>query len=162
MAKVLVDTNLLVYSVNPAERKKHAKAVAAVVELIKRQDFCVSAQNLAEFCRVVGEKSQPAQSPDDIRQWVRSFRRCGEVLHYTGGSVHSAWAISKADGIHFFDALLVATMHEHGVDEIWTENVKDFKKVRGLKVRNPLKRIRAQRAIVGNRPPLETRSRHLN
>jgi len=139
MAKVLVDTNLLVYSVNPAEGKKCKKAVAAIVELIKQQEFCVSAQNLAEFCRVMGEKAKPAQSQDNIKQWVRAFRRCGEVFHYTGSSVHSALAISKTDNIHFFDALLVATMRENGVDEIWTENVKDFKKVRGLKVKNPLK-----------------------
>lgn len=139
MTKVLVDTNLLVYSVNPPEGEKYRKSVAAIVELIKRQEFCVGAQNLAEFCRVVSEKVEPAQNPDDIRQWVRSFRKSGDVLPYTGGSVLSALAISQAEGIHFFDALLVAVMREHGVDEIWTENNRDFGKVRGLKCKNPLK-----------------------
>lgn len=139
MTKVLVDTNLLVYSVNPPDGEKCRKSVAAIVELIKRQEFCVGAQNLAEFSRVVGEKVKPAQSTDDIRNWVRQFRKSGEVLPYTGGSVLSALAISHAEGIHFYDALLVAAMREHGVGEIWTEDEAHFKKVRGLKVRNPLK-----------------------
>ncbi len=139
MTRVLFDTNLLVYVATIPDPDKHLKATAALAELARRQELCVGAQNLAEFCRVVGEKVRPAQSPDDIRQWVRTFRKSGDVLPYTGGSVLSALAISQAEGIHFFDALLVATMREHGVDEIWTEDEKEFKKVRGLKCRNPLK-----------------------
>jgi predicted nucleic acid-binding protein len=139
MAKVLVDTNLLVYAATEMEGTKHEKAKTALSELMRHQEFCVSAQNLAEFCRVMGEKVKPIHSPTEIAAWVRAYRRSGEVLHYTSGSVLSALKISQNDGLHFFDALLVATMRENGVDEIWTEDEKDFGKVRGLKCKNPLK-----------------------
>ena len=139
MSKVLVDTNILVYAANPGEGEKHLMATQAIEGLIKNQELCVGAQNLAEFCRVMGEKTKPAKNPDEIRTWVRTFRIGGEVLHYSGGTVLSALSISKTEGIHFYDALLVAVMREHGVDEIWTEDAKEFGKVRGLKCRNPLK-----------------------
>ncbi|MFH0927024.1 MAG: PIN domain-containing protein [Candidatus Micrarchaeota archaeon] len=139
MNKVLFDTNLLVYAATIPDEAKHAKAINAMEELTGQQRFCVGAQNLAEFCRVMGEKVRPIQHPDDIRQWVRTFHRCGDVFHYSGASVLSALAISAAEGIHFYDALIVAVMRENGVGEIWTEDTSHFSKVRGLKCRNPLK-----------------------
>ncbi len=139
MSKILVDTNLLVYAATEPDAVKHQKATAALSQLTRNQEFCVSAQNLAEFCQVMANKVKPAQSIVQITQWVRIFRKNGEVLHYTGASVLSALAISQNEGIHFFDALLVATMREHDVDEIWSEDEAHFKKVRGLKVKNPLK-----------------------
>jgi len=139
MTRVLFDTNLLVYVATIPDETKHQKAAAAFDELIKHQEFCVSAQNLAEFSRVAGEKVRPVLTTAEVRQWVQNFRKNGEVIHYTGASVLSALKISETEKIHFFDALLVATMRENGVDEIWTEDEAHFKKVRGLRVKNPLK-----------------------
>jgi len=40
--------------------------------------------------------------------------------------------------VHFWDALIAATMIENNVFTIFTENTKDFKKIKGITAINPL------------------------
>ncbi len=42
--------------------------------------------------------------------------------------------------LHYWDALLAATMKENGIFIIYTENEKDFKKISWLEVINPIKK----------------------
>ncbi len=44
---------------------------------------------------------------------------------------------SKSRGAHVFDVLLVATMLEHGVDTIYTDNTSDFSIFREIHAVNP-------------------------
>ena len=66
---------------------------------------------------------------------------CNELVHvlnYNAQTIKSAIGISSKHGIHYWDALLAATMKENNVFSIYTENEKDFKKIPWLKTINPL------------------------
>lgn len=67
------------------------------------------------------------------------FMKFSTVLGYSGSTVIGALSISKEHGLHFFDALLAATMQENGIKEIVTENEKDFSKVKWMKAVHPFK-----------------------
>ena len=47
--------------------------------------------------------------------------------------------IVKKLKLHFWDALIAATMIKHGIRVIYTENVKDFAKLREIKAINPMR-----------------------
>ncbi len=138
MTKVLVDTNMLIYSVQKREQR-HKKAVETIEKLVNEKRMVISAQNLAEFSRVVREKAEPAVDHETVKEYLFGFMKFSTVLEYSGTTVIGAVSLSKTYGIHFFDALLAATMQENGVKEILTENEKDFAKVKWMKATNPFK-----------------------
>lgn len=138
MSKVLVDTNVLIYSVQKGE-KRHKNAVETIEKLVNEKRMCVSVQNLVEFSRVLREKAQPGVDHETVKEYLFGFMKHSTVLEYSGGTVVEALSVSKAYGIHFFDALLAATMQENGIREILTENEKDFEKVKWMKATNPFK-----------------------
>jgi predicted nucleic acid-binding protein len=74
-----------------------------------------------------------------VRQYVFDLAESSTVIAYNEHTVMDALMLSKQHKIHFFDALLAATMQENGISEILTENTEDFKKIKWLTVRNPIK-----------------------
>ena len=140
MTKVLVDTNILIYSVDELEGEKHLKAAETVQRLMESGEMIISSQNLAELSRVLLEKANPPQKHDDVTKYLFRFHKLGRVVDYNSETVIRAVMLSKEYKIHFFDALLVATMQENNVSEILTENIGDFKKISWLKARNPFKK----------------------
>ena len=139
MTKVLVDSNILIYSVDIREGQKYLQASKEILKLVERDELVVSTQNLAELSSVLLEKTDPPQNPDNVMNYIFRLHKLGSIIGYDHETVIRAISISKQSGIHFFDALLAATMQENGVSEILTEDTADFKKIKWLTARNPLK-----------------------
>jgi len=139
MTKTLVDTNILIYAVERNEQSKHEAAIAVIDELSEHKDMVIGSQNLAEFSKVLLEKTNPPQKSSDIVTHIFDFISFGSVISYSEDTVVRAISISKEYGIHYFDALLVATMQENGISKIVTENTRDFKKIGWLEAVNPFK-----------------------
>ncbi len=142
MTNILVDTNILVYSLQSGAGEKNQVACGAIQELISSRVMSVSTQNLAELCRVLLEKSSPSQPAESISKAVVGFSKVASVLHYTDKTVVLAISISSQYQVHFFDALLAATMQENSINEILTENTDDFSKIPWIKARNPFVRMK--------------------
>ena len=139
MTKTLVDTNILVYSVQADEGGKHDAASKAISELMDRGEMAVSVQNLVEFSRILLEKASPNVDHETVKQYVFGFMKFSAVISYSSQSVSSAISLSRQHKIHFFDALLAATMEENRITKILTEDVQDFSKVPWLEVKSPFK-----------------------
>lgn len=135
----LVDTNVLVYLFDgdaPAKRE----ASRALVEACFRRDaeYSVSVQNLAEFSVVVTEKVRHPMPTDEVRRFVSSIARFDgwHVVGYGGATVDRALELRERHGVHFWDALLAATMLEHGIDTAYSED-GHLARVPGVTVVNP-------------------------
>ena len=105
--------------------------------MIDSDEIVLSIQNLEELSRVLSEKSFPSLDKELIRQYVFDFSETVITIAYNAHTIMDALSISKQYDLHFFDALLAATMQENGVDTIITENITDFSKIPWLKVINP-------------------------
>ena len=136
MTNSLVDTNILIYSIDSRD-DKHETSVLAIQKLVEAGDLVISSQNLAELSRVLLEKVDPPQKHEDVMKYLFKFKTLGRVIHYKSDTVVDAVNVSKQYKIHFFDALLVATMQENNISDIITENTKDFRKIKWLDVKNP-------------------------
>lgn len=136
MSKTLVDTNILVYAHHKKD-EKHGTCAKVVSELVDEDDMVLSIQNLVEFSRVLSEKVSPSIDKELVKQYVFDLAESSKIISYNEHTVMEALMISKQHKIHFFDALLVATMQENGISMILTENTKDFQKIKWLSVKDP-------------------------
>jgi predicted nucleic acid-binding protein len=135
----LIDTNILVYAFDADSGRKNFTAK----ELIGRswrgkERYAVSTQNLAEFSVVVREKVAHPVPSDDVRQFLSLVMRSREwqVLGYTAKTIIRAHEIRDEYKLHFWDALLAATMEENSVRTIITEDAH-FRNVPWITVQNP-------------------------
>ncbi|MGV8177042.1 MAG: PIN domain-containing protein [Candidatus Bilamarchaeaceae archaeon] len=137
MTKALVDTNIIVYALHKHE-KKHTVCASIMNQLIDQDALIVSIQNLVELSRVLSEKSFPSIDKNTISRHVSDIAETATVVYYGPQTIKNALSVSGQYGVHFFDALLAATMQENGIDEILTEDVNEFSKIPWIKTKNPL------------------------
>ncbi len=136
--KILIDSNILIYAYNRTSAL-HSESEKIVQNALLNGNGTVSSQNLAEFSRVVTEKIPNRFSFEEARNIVLELSQGLEVITYDEQTVADALSICSLYGLHFFDALLAATMEKHNIRLIITENDRDFRKVKWIDVINPFK-----------------------
>jgi predicted nucleic acid-binding protein len=135
----LIDSNILVYSYDKSEQKKHQKAKEIVKQAWIKKDAVLSMQNLAEFYSIITRKTKKPMPLDTAKQIILDLIDGFEILRYDENSIINAINNQAIYKIPFWDSLIVSVMEENSIDSIITENEKDFKKVKWLKVINPFK-----------------------
>ena len=139
--KVLIDTNIIVYSNDTTEVDKHLVVKDYITNIATKNEIFLGAQNLAEFSRIITEKISNPLSCNKAKKLINNYSTAFKILTYSQTTILKAITLKNEFKIHFWDALIVATMEENNIDTIITENEKDFKKVKWLKVINPFKKM---------------------
>jgi predicted nucleic acid-binding protein len=135
----LVDSNILVYAYDKSEVQKNIIAKGTLKNLWQEKSGALSIQNLAEFYYTITKKIEFPLQPDNAKQIILDFNQAFQIIKYDEKTIISAINCQEIYKIHFWDALLAATMEENGIETIITENEKDFKKIKWLKAINPFK-----------------------
>lgn len=144
----MIDTNVLVYAFEAAETLKHELAGDLVEEMLEgKLKAAVSTQILSElFVNITAEKKKTAvinplsvQEAKSVLSDVISLAEIA-VLEVKAGTVMNALAIKEESNASYWDCLIAATMIEHGITTIYTED-KEFEKIKGLTVMNPFFRV---------------------
>jgi predicted nucleic acid-binding protein len=135
----LVDTCVLVYLFD-LDRPEKRRAAREIIEgcFHGRENLAVSAQNLAEFSVVMTEKVTNPLPRETVSRFIRDITMFSgwEVLRYDGMCIQDALSLGEDHTLHFWDALLVATMKRHGLTMIYSEDAH-FLKVPDIRVINP-------------------------
>ncbi len=123
----LIDSNVLIYNYDEADPAKHKTAKALLDSCWKGgMKFAVSSQNLSEFFYVTTRKN--------ILDKKKAIIIISDIINFPGwikisfdhNTVLEAAKISEEHNMHYWDALLAATMRQNNVLSIYTENAKDF------------------------------------
>ena len=137
----LIDTNILCYALDAGEPEKRAVA-AGLLSRCWRSEIvlAVSVQNLAEFSVVMTEKVQHPVPESVVTRFIRDIVSFDgwTVIGYDPGTIMDAVSIRGTYSLHFWDALLAATMKKHDISAIYTED-SHFNKIPWLKKINPFK-----------------------
>ncbi|MBI2148587.1 PIN domain-containing protein [Candidatus Woesearchaeota archaeon] len=139
MTKKLIDTNILIYAYDNSDLKKHNISKQIIKEATEKNEAILSIQNLVEFSRVLSEKAKIPVPYNEVRRIITNLELLFEIIQYNTKTIAEALDISSHYKLHFFDALITATMEENFISEIITENEKDFEKISNIKVINPFK-----------------------
>lgn len=98
----------------------------------------VSVQNLAEFSVVMTEKVRHPVPDDVVQRFIRNIHTFDgwTVIGYDAETILDAVTIKRTYSLHFWDALLAATMKQHTIGTIYTEDAH-FTKIPGITAINP-------------------------
>lgn len=135
---MLIDSNILIYSINSAS-PKHKKAQQFLQENLGK--FEVAHQNIFETLRVLTHPKYP--SPMKIKDALRAIEniiKACTVISPDYRTHHITLELIKKHRLsadQIFDAYLVATALSNIINVIATDDVKDFKKFTELKIVNP-------------------------
>ncbi len=141
--RVLVDTNILLRSVQP-NHPLCSQATHAVTKLIRQKDavfFCP--QNIAEFWNVAtrpAERNGLGMSPEEALQEVSNIEKSLTLLPDVP-AIYTAWkqivAAHKVKGVKVYDARLAAIMNVYAVESVLTFNSADFERYSNVRAIHP-------------------------
>jgi len=141
--RVLVDTNILLRSVQP-NHPLCSQATHAVTKLIRQKDavfFCP--QNIAEFWNVAtrpAERNGLGMSPEEALQEVSNIEKSLTLLPDVP-AIYTAWkqivAAHKVKGVKVYDARLAAVMSVYAVENVLTFNSVDFERFTNVRAIHP-------------------------
>lgn len=133
---VFVDTNVLVYAEDRAHADKHRAARQWLRELWVRRLGRLSTQVLNEFYVTVTRKLAPSMPAGDARAEVRRFQHWQPWL-VDHATIEAAWAVETRFGLHFWDALMVASAQQQGCRWLLTEDLQHDQRFDTVRVINP-------------------------
>jgi predicted nucleic acid-binding protein len=136
MAAVFVDTNVLVYSEDGADRTKQARAIDWLQWLWERRDGRLSTQVLNEFYVTTTRKLTPPLPAGDARAEVRRYQRW-QPWAIDHATVEAAWSVESRFGLSYWDALVVASAQQMGCGWLLTEDLQHDQQIDGVRVLNP-------------------------
>lgn len=134
MAKVTIDTNLLVYAIDNADQNKH-QIVHTLLQTLVEQDTVVSVQALAEFFHVVTRKGR--LSTEEARDRIEDWQALFPVIAAGANTLSHAIDGLRRFQMAFWDAMLWATAQEAGVTVLLTEDFQDLALIEGVRFVNP-------------------------
>jgi predicted nucleic acid-binding protein len=131
-----VDANVLVYAFDSSAGRKQQTAAALRERLWESNTGCLSVQVLQEFfVTVTGKVAKPLTTEEatahvrDLSAWRVFAPRPDDVL--------AAIALHTQAKIAFWDAMIVVAAIDSGCDVLWTEDLTDRQRLRGVEIRNP-------------------------
>jgi len=141
----LVDTNILVYSIN-LDSVFHQRARTFLKVGFSKQTFYLTPQVILEFYNVISSKKFTVPlKPAKIKKLVNFFADQAKFPYIFPDKSTFQEAIkialqTKSFGKQkIFDAYLVATCLENKISVIYTHNPKDFRSYKGITLIDPLK-----------------------
>lgn len=135
---MLIDSNILIYAIN-ADSPKNKLAINFLKENLEYLE--IAHQNIFETIRVLTHKnySKPLKLGETIEAIFAILESCRIITPNKTSLYLALELIKKHDltGNRIFDAYLAATALSNGIENIATDNVKDFRIFEGIKVINP-------------------------
>lgn len=131
-----VDTNVLVYAEDVSAGRKQVTAADLIRRLWRERAGCLSVQVLQEFFVTVTSKVPKPMSSEAAEERVRDLSRW-VVFAPTAVDVIGAIALARQHRLAFWDAMVVEAAAQLGCSTLWTEDLADGTRLRGVTIRNP-------------------------
>src|ERR1019366_4055822 len=139
----LLDSNVLL-RISKSDDPQHAAISHALHALVGQGVWlCYTSQTLGEFWNASTrplDKNGFSLSVAETDRLARVIERDFEFLP-DRGEVHDRWrsllVAHNIQGVQVHDARLAASMYVHGVGQLLTINVRDFRRFDGLRILHP-------------------------
>jgi predicted nucleic acid-binding protein len=131
-----LDTNILIYAAlrDPSDHRKFQIARG----ILASENFCLSAQVLAEFYVNTAIKPKVPISAWEADRWV-SLLCSFPVLPLDGTLVEAGIALARRYRIHYYDAAILAAAERLGAPILYTEDLNDGQQYGSVLVENPFR-----------------------
>lgn len=136
MSAVFVDTNVLLYAFDDADKKKQERSRDWLAACWKRRCGCLSTQVLNEFYANARKRFATAISAGDARAEVRRYQQWKPWL-IDQPTIETAWALESRYQLNYWDALMVAAAQHMGCQWLLTEDLQHDQQIEKLRIVNP-------------------------
>ena len=137
MTLVFLDSNVLVYAVDPRDKRKMRVAKDIVSSALRGYRKCaISVQTLTEFVNVAIKKLK--KPVDEINDFLNAYMGL-QTICLDPTMVPRGFEIKERYDIQFYDAMMIAAAERAGATEIYTEDLNDGQLYCGIKAVNPFK-----------------------
>lgn len=131
-----VDTNLIVYAIDPSEPEKREKFADWLRVMIRTRMLVLSPQSLNECYRVLTERRRLGRV--EVRSFIeRLVPFCTARLDVD--VIRRAWRIQDAGGFGWWDSLLIGSALLAGCDVFLSEDMQHEWTIEGMTILNPFK-----------------------
>ena len=137
MALILIDTNLLVYAVDPSDQAKQEQALQVLAHLQGTGEGRLSAQSLAEFFNTAIRKLRPVLTTSEALARVEELARAFLVLDVTPLIVLEAARGVRDHMLAYYDAQIWATARLNQIPTIFSEDFNTGAILEGVRFVNP-------------------------
>ena len=137
IARMLVDTNVLVYAYDPTDPEKQERAFKVLDGLATLGQGALSAQVLAEFVVVVTKKIAEPLDFEATQKRVENYLSSWTILDVTGFVVLEALRGVREHHFAYWDAQIWATAKLSQIPYILSEDFASGSTVEGINFINP-------------------------
>ncbi len=134
MAKFFIDTNILVYTLDPRNSQKHLKARNFLQNAIKEHNPVISTQVLKEFYVVATVKLKA--DPVAVKAILHNFQNL-EIVNNDFELIEQAIDISISAKLSFWDSLIIAAAEKAQCEAVFSEDLNPGQLYRGIRLINP-------------------------
>lgn len=136
-----IDTNLLVYAVDPGDQAKQRVAQDLLRETISKDLLVLSPQSLIELFRSLTRRRLNTHSLVErkvVEAYVARLRpNCRAVLD--ADTVTSAIRLQATYQMQWFDSVLLAAALGSACQVFWSEDMQHNQTIEGMRIINPFK-----------------------
>jgi predicted nucleic acid-binding protein len=135
VAKIFIDSNILVYTHDSYDKNKQKTARKTVRNIVETENAVISTQILQEFYTICTKKLH--LEPFKVKEYVHTYSENLEVVQNSSEIIERGIDISIISQISFWDALVIAAAEYSKCSEIITEDLNDGQIINGIKISNP-------------------------
>ncbi len=141
MASTIVDTNIIVYSYDPRDLRKHRIAAEFLRHGLAEQSICISYQAVVEFYAAVTRRGRNNSVPllDHANATRETEKMLAEfaVLYPTDDIIRAAMHATAVYQLPWYDALMWAYAEVNGLTELISEDFQHGRLYGHVRVVNP-------------------------
>lgn len=136
-AKYFIDTNVFVYSFDSNQPQKKDRALEIIQVALKTNEGMISTQVIQEFLNVATRKFAVPLKINDARAYLRLVMNPLCQIYPNLALYESCLELQAETRFSFYDSLILAAALQGGCDILYSEDLHDDQKVRGIKIVNP-------------------------
>lgn len=134
MSKIFIDTNILVYSLDPKNQEKKDLARKILKKIVETQQPVISTQVIQEFYVVASSKLKADSIA--VKNIIHNFHNM-EIVNNDLALIEEAIDISILSQLSFWDSLIIAAAEKANCEYVFSEDLNSGQSYRGVKVLNP-------------------------
>ena len=133
--RLFVDTNILIYALDPADPRKRAVSADLLRQTISSHSLTLSPQSLNECYRVLTQRRK-IMPIDEARSYIRVLAPWA-IAPLDATTTERAWAVHDQAGLSWWDSLMVAAALRAECLLFVSEDMHDGAVVDGMRIVNP-------------------------
>jgi len=138
-AKYFLDTNILVYSVDPSDRSKQRRASDLIRDALADGQGIISYQVIQEFCSLARRKFAKPFTWRDLGEFLEKVLVPLCEVQSSVALYRSCLGVAEQMGFSFYDSAIIAAAAQARCETLYTEDMNAGQVVSGVKIVNPFK-----------------------